>query len=101
MENQRRMNGMARPTGVSDHNVSNKLSRNETKKVYEENQSSSNTNVSSVALHVQAAAEWLSVHRDEIAGAPIPFVKEKFGLNNAEAIDALTRGRNLRYARAL
>lgn len=45
---------------------------------------------------VADAAAWLAVHRDEVIGAPIPFVKNRFGLSNFEAVDALRRGRALR-----
>lgn len=46
------------------------------------------------------AAEWLSLHRDEIPGAPVPYVRETFSLSALEAIEALKRGRELRNARA-
>lgn len=50
---------------------------------------------------MEAAIEWLALHRDTITGAPIPAVRAKFGLSNLEAIEALRRGRALRNARAM
>lgn len=65
-----------------------------------DNQSLSD-NLSNSKAAIDVAAEWLSLHRDEVPNPPIPWVKQTFCLDNLGAIEALRRGRSLRFARAL
>lgn len=46
---------------------------------------------------VEEAARWLSRHRQECPKNIIPFVRERFGLSNLEAIEALKSGHALAY----
>lgn len=50
-----------------------------------------------VPNRVMVAAVWLSLHRDTIVGAPIPVVRAKFDLSPLDAVEALKRGRDIRY----
>lgn len=45
------------------------------------------------------AANWLNRNRDECGTRIIPALKEKFGLNNLEAIEAAKRAHDLEYGR--
>ncbi|MDX0622456.1 hypothetical protein GOD54_21380 [Sinorhizobium medicae] len=46
------------------------------------------------------AARWLSEHREECTGRFIPALKERFGLRNIEAVQALNLARELHRGRA-
>ncbi|CAN7142810.1 hypothetical protein [Rhizobium sp. LjRoot254] len=49
----------------------------------------------------QAAAEWWSVHGFSVKGAPLPALRQQFGLSALDAIEALKLGNALGRARAL
>jgi hypothetical protein len=49
----------------------------------------------------QAAAEWWSVHGLSVKGAPLPALRQQFGLSALDAIEALKLGNALRRAGAL
>lgn len=87
---------MVRPTGALDFSNYNNLPQDETKQLGKENQCEVFENVS-----LAAASEWLSIHRKECGEPLIPWVRQRFGLTNKEAIDALSRGRALQVARAM
>jgi hypothetical protein len=46
---------------------------------------------------VDAAALWLSVHREELTEPVSPAVRERFDLSILDAVDALQRAHLLRY----
>lgn len=49
------------------------------------------------ANRVQLAALWLHQHRNDVSGAIIPALKQRFGLRNLEAIEAAKQAHALAY----
>lgn len=75
----------------------NILTDSETPRKVECFQSSVNSSVSLV----DEASRWLVLNRATIVGAVIPALKEKFGLNNIDAIEATKRAHALQYGERL
>ena len=49
---------------------------------------------------IDDAARWLILNRSAVVGPVIPFLKEKFGLSNPEAIEVTKAAHVLQYGKA-
>ncbi|NTG06879.1 hypothetical protein [Rhizobium rhizogenes] len=78
-----------------DNRKNNSLTVSETSKKVEAFQSFVNGSVSSI----DDAARWLVLNRSAVVGPVIPFLKEKFGLSNPEAIEVTKAAHVLQYGK--
>ncbi|MDK4714671.1 hypothetical protein [Rhizobium sp. CNPSo 4039] len=78
-----------------DNRQNNSLAVSETFKKVEAFQSFGNGSVSPI----EDAARWLVLNRSAVVGPVIPFLKEKFGLSNPEAIEVRKAAHVLQYGK--
>ncbi|NTI28338.1 hypothetical protein G6K84_07175 [Agrobacterium rhizogenes] len=78
-----------------DNRKNNSLTVSETSKNVEAFQSFVNGSVSSI----DDAARWLVLNRSAVVGPVIPFLKEKFGLSNPEAIEVTKAAQVLQHGK--